>query len=275
MADASLTVGAGGLRTRLGMGSTWYRLNLATAAGHLIECGAQATGGLWCNWSEAPDLANVGYPIAEIDPDGTFRISKPPATGGAVNRETVAEQLLYEVGDPAAYLTPDVVADFTNLTLREIAQDVVEVTGTRGKPATSTYKASIAYRDGWMASGTLAIFGADATIKAHRAGEMLLERLKRIGMRYAASKIETIGAGDVVPSVLPSISPPEVMLRVSVRDSSKTDVERFTKEFAPLVTSGPPGVTGYTTGRPAVREVFAYWPALIAKSAIQEKIDIC
>jgi hypothetical protein len=273
VADASLTVGPAVFEHRW----EWIdltRLNLATAAGHLIECGAQATGGLWCNWSEAPDLADVGYPIAEIDPSGTFRIEKPPNTGGAVNCETIAEQLLYEVGDPAAYLTPDVVADFTNLALREVANDVIEVTGSRGKPATSTYKASIAYRDGWMASGMLAIFGVDAAAKARRAGEMLLARLKRAGHEFAASKIETIGAGDVVPGVIPPADPTEVMLRVSVRDSSRVAVERFTKEFAPLVTSGPPGVTGYTTGRPAVREVFAYWPALIAKSAIKEEVHL-
>jgi hypothetical protein len=219
-------------------------------------------------------LADVGYPIAEIDPGGDFRIEKPPNTGGAVNRETIAEQLLYEVGDPAAYLTPDLVADFTNLALREVANDVVEVTGSPGKPATSTYKASIAYRDGWLASGMLAIFGVDAAAKARRAGEMLLDRLKRAGHVFAATKIETIGAGDVLPGVVPPANPPEVMLRVSVRDSSRAAVERFTKEFAPLVTSGPPGVTGYTTGRPAVRELFAYWPALIAKSAIKEEVHL-
>ena len=188
--------------------------------------------------------------------------------------ETVTEQLLYEVGDPAAYLTPDVVADFTSVALRQAANDVVEVTGSRGKLATDSYKVSIAYRDGFASSGMLAIAGPDAPMKARRAGEMLLERLKRIGLTFAASNIETIGAGDVVLGVLPTVVPPEVMLRVSVRDASKAAVERFTKEFAPLVTSGPPGVTGYTTGRPAVREVFAYWPALIAKSAIREEVRI-
>jgi hypothetical protein len=120
----------------------------------------------------------------------------------------------------------------------------------------------------------LAISGPDAPSKARRAGQMLLDRLQRIGLTFAASNIETIGAGAVVPGVLPVANAAEVMLRVSVRDSSKAAVERFTKEFAPLVTSGPPGVTGYTTGRPAVREVFAYWPALIAKTAVQEEVHL-
>jgi hypothetical protein len=268
VADASLTVGPAVFEHGW-QWSEWDRLSAATVAGHLIECGAQATGGLWCNWQEAPDLADVGYPITEVDPNGTLRISKPPGTGGAVNRETIAEQLLYEVGDPAAYLTPDVVADFTSVALREIGPDVVEISGACGKPATDSYKVSIAYRDGFAASGTLAIVGPDAAGKARKAGEMLLNRLQRIGLTFAGSNIETIGAGDVVPGVLRSVDAPEVMLRVSVRDPSRSAVERFTKEFAPLVTSGPPGITGYTTGRPPVREVFAYWPALIAKSAVR------
>jgi hypothetical protein len=274
VADACLTVAPAVFEH----GWSWDDLDkvaAATAAGHLIECGAQATGGLWCNWHEAPDLADVGYPIAEIEPGGTFRITKPPKTGGAINRETIAEQLLYEVGDPAAYLTPDLTADFTSLTLREKGPDVVEITGARGKPATSTLKVSIAYRDGWMSSGMLTIAGPGAAVKARRAGAMLLERLRRIGLNFAGANVEAIGAGDVAPGVLPAVDAPEVMLRVSVRDPSKVAVERFTKEFAPLVTSGPPGVTGYTTGRPAVREVFAFWPALIDKAAVPEEISLC
>ncbi len=274
IADASLTVAPAVFEHAWSLDDV-DRVCAATVAGHLIECGAQATGGLWCNWTTAPDLANVGYPIAEIDADGAFRIAKPEGTGGAVNFETIAEQLLYEVGDPAAYLTPDVTADFTSVSLRETANDVVQVSGAKGKPATDSYKVSIAYRDGFTASGMLAIFGPDAPMKARRAGEIMLDRLRRIGLNFASSNIECLGAGDVMPGIVSArIDPPEVMLRVSVRDASKTAVERFTKEFAPLVTSGPPGVTGYTTGRPTVRELFAYWPALIAKSAVREEVRL-
>jgi len=273
VADASLTV-APALFEHNWEWNDWDRLGAATTAGHLIECGAQVTGGLWCRWQDVPNLADVGYPIAEVDLDGTFRISKTPNSGGIVNRETVAEQLLYEVGDPARYLTPDVVADFTTVALRESAPDEVEVTRSHGLPATDTYKVSIAYRDGYMASGLLAIAGPHASTKAKRAGEMLLARLTRIGLTFEASHIETIGDGSLARGVLGVQDVPEVMLRVGVRDHSKAAVERFTKEFAPLVTSGPPGVTGYTTGRPPVREVFAYWPALIAKSAIREEVRI-
>src|SRR5205085_10611200 len=178
VADASLTVGPAAHEFGWAW-DDWDRLAGATAAGHLIECGAQATGGLWCNWQEAPDLAGVGYPVAELGDDGSFLLGKPPETGGAINRETVAEQLLYEVGDPAAYLTPDVVADFTSLRLTERGRDAVHVGGARGKPATDTYKVSIAYRDGYGASGTLVVAGPAAAAKARRCGEIGLERLRR------------------------------------------------------------------------------------------------
>jgi hypothetical protein len=274
VADASLTLGPA-VHEFGWAWDDWDRLAAGTVAGHLIECGAQATGGLWCNWQEAPDLGKVGYPVAEVEAGGTLRLTKPPGTGGAVNRETVAEQLLYEVGDPAAYLTPDVVADFTSVRLVEAGPDVVAVEGARGKPATDSYKVSIAYRDGFTASGTLVIFGPGAPAKARRCGEMILQRLRRAGADPEASNVECLGAGDCVPGVVPAAAePPEVVLRVTVRDPRRHVIERFTRELAPLVTSGPPGVTGYTTGRPAVREVFAYWPALVAKSAVTPEVSI-
>src|SRR5262249_51317066 len=235
------------------------------------------------------DAAFPGYPIADIEADGSFTLTKPPGTRGAVNTETCAEQLLYEVGDPAAYLTPDVVVDLTTLTLTPAGPDAVRVADVRGRPATDTYKVSIAYRDGFTASGTLVIVGPDAVAKAEKSGEILLARLKAAGHTYEHSYVEVLGGGDGVPGVglrpefeltdesgqrigtfVPSsgISPPEVVLRVAVRDANKAAVERFTKEFAPLVTAGLAGTTGYTTGRPQVREVFAYWPALVAKPAV-------
>ena len=273
VADASLTLGpaahAFGWKW-----DDWPRLAAGTVAGHLIECGAQVTGGLWCNWQEAPDFANVGYPVAEIQSNGDFLITKPNGSGGAVNIETVSEQLLYEVGDPAAYLTPDVVADFTSVQLKQTGANSVAVTAAGGKPATKSYKVSIAYRDGFASSGTLVIAGPGAAAKARLCGEMLLDRLKRVGIVPDHSLIECLGAGACTPGVLPAADPPEVVLRVAIRDASKAKVERFTKEFAPLVTSGPPGVTGYTTGRPAVRETFAYWPALIAKDAVQPRVQL-
>jgi Acyclic terpene utilisation family protein AtuA len=272
VADASLTVGPAVFEH----GWEWTdidRVCAATAAGHLIECGAQATGGLWTNWTEIPDLADVGYPIADVAADGQFRIEKPAGSGGAVNFETISEQLLYEVGEPAAYLTPDVTADFTSITLTETARETVEVTGARGKPVTDSYKVSVAYRDGYTASGTLVLLGPEAERKGRFAGQVLLDRLKRAGFEYADALVECLGTGDGVSGVIRGrYDPPEVVLRVAVRSPDRAAVERFTKEFAPLVTAGPPGVTGYTTGRPAVREVFAYWPALSAKIAVDPHV---
>jgi hypothetical protein len=273
VADASLTL-APAVHELGWAWDDWDRLAAGTVAGHIIECGAQATGGLWCNWLEAPDLADVGYPVAEIERGGTFRITKPPGTGGRVNTETVAEQLLYEIGDPAAYLTPDVTADFTSIRLSDAGMDLVTVESARGRPATNSYKVSIAYRDGFMASGTLTIFGPEAAAKARRCGEMIFQRLDRIGLHPEHRNIECLGAGDCVPRGALRADVPEVVLRVSVRDARKAVVERFTKEFAPLVTSGPPGVTGYTIGRPPVREVFAYWPALVAKEAVAAHVQL-
>jgi hypothetical protein len=272
VADAALTVGpaahAFGWRW-----DDWDRLSAGSVAGHLIECGAQATGGLWCNWQEA-DLAEVGYPFVDVTADGSFTVSKPAGTGGAVNVETVAEQLLYEVGDPASYLTPDVTADFTSVALAQAGPDAVRVMGAKGQPAPARYKVSIAYRDGWAASGTLVIAGPGAADKARRAGEMILARLKRAGAMPARHHVECLGAGDSLPGVLPSADAPEVVLRVAVHDANRAVVERFSRELAPLVTSGPPGVTGYTTGRPAVREVFAYWPALIDRAAVPAGVQV-
>jgi hypothetical protein len=276
VADASLTVGPAAYEFGWGFGEVDLdRIAAASVAGHLIECGAQATGGLWINANEETRLGEVGYPIAEISEDGTFTISKPPNTGGAVNLETVSEQLLYEVAEPARYYTPDVVADFTTVNLTQSGPDTVSVMGGTSNGLTDTYKVSIAYRDGFMSAGTLLIAGPNAAMKARQSGAIMLEKLRQAGFTYTASNVEALGAGDCVPGVVGSNSdPPEVVLRVAVRDPRKSAVERFTKEFAPLVTSGFPGTTGYTTGRPPVREVFAYWPALIAKSTITPHVEV-
>src|SRR5262249_34825197 len=153
-------------------------------------------------------------------------------------RETVSEQLLYEVGDPAAYLTPDVVADFTSVRLDEPARDVVAVSGAHGTPAPDRLKVSIAYRDGYSASGTLLIAGPGAADKARQCGEIIRARLRRAGREPEHFHVECLGSGDSLPGVLPRVDAPEVVLRVSVRDSRKDVVERFSRELAPLVTAG-------------------------------------
>src|SRR4051794_25020496 len=205
VADASLTVGPAAHEFGWGFGPPDLdRLAAATVAGHLIECGAQATGGLWINAGEDTQLADVGYPIAEASPDGRFTLTKPEKTGGAVNIETVSEQLLYEVADPARYYTPDVVADFTTVRLQETGPDAVSVSGGTGREVTDTYKVSIAYRDGFMSAGTLVIAGPHAAEKARRSGAVILEKLRQAGFEFAASHVEALGTGDSLPGVLPA-----------------------------------------------------------------------
>ena len=195
VADASLTVGPLVHEFGWSLGALDH-LAAATVAGHLIECGAQATGGLWVNAAADTGLETVGYPIADVSADGTFTLTKPPGTGGVVNVETVAEQLLYEVADPARYYTPDVVADFTTVHLKPAGPDEVAVSGGTSNGVTDTYKVSVSYRDGFTAAGTLVIAGPNAAAKARHSGAVILDRLRQSGLTFAHSHVEALGAGD-------------------------------------------------------------------------------
>lgn len=273
VADASLTLGPAlyefGWRD-----DDWPRLAAASVAGHLIECGAQATGGMYSAWDANLPLANVGYPIVEIDAEGHVTITKPPGTDGAVTPDTVSEQLIYEIGDPQHYLTPDVDVDFSHVRLQQVGPDRVEVSGAAGNPPPPTYKVSMAYRDGYMATGTLVVYGPNATQRARQCGEMLLQRVRRAGHTLARTNIECLGSGHVVPGVAPLVDAPEVVLRVTVHDPSKTAVERFAREFAPLVTSGQPGVTGYIGPRSKPWPVLAYWPTTIHRNRVHPVVEV-
>jgi hypothetical protein len=272
VADASLTLGPAAAHFGWDW-DDWNRLAGASTAGHLIECGAQATGGLWSGWAELPDFAGMGYPIAEIAEDGSFAITKPPGTGGRVSVETVTEQLLYEIDDPARYRTPDVDVDFTGLSIAGQGSDRVVVTGASGRPPSDRLKLVGVYRDGWTASGMLAVVGRDAEAKARAAGQVILERVRRAGYSLADALVECLGAGDVACGVVRPSSPPfEVVLRVTVRDPERAAVERFCRELAPLVTAGPPGIVGYAAGRPAPRPAFGYWPALVPRDLAQSRV---
>jgi len=277
VADASLTVGPA--IHEFGWGwDDWDRLAAATVAGHLIECGAQSTGGMFSDWDRdgaGIPLANVGYPIAELSSEGSIVITKPERTDGVVSVASVAEQLVYEIGDPRHYLTPDVDANFSHVTMEQIGRDRVSVAGAKGNPAPETLKVSMAYRDGYLASGTLVICGRDAAAKARACGEIILARLERSGVVLERTNIEALGGGDSVPGGWPeSASPWEVTLRVTAHDHSKEKLERFLREFAPLVTAGPSGVTGYTGPRPKPYPVMAYWPTLISKSRLQPTLHV-
>jgi hypothetical protein len=273
-ADASLTLGPAAAHFGWDW-DDWAKLAGASAAGHLIECGAQATGGLWYGWAELPDLAGIGYPIAEIDEQGGFVITKPAGTGGRVHVGTVTEQLLYEIDDPARYRTPDVDVDFTRLTISEQGPDRVAVAGAAGNPPSDRLKMVAVFQDGWTSSGIVAVVGRDAEPKARAAGALVLERVRRAGFPLADSLVECFGAGDVSPGVVrPTVPPFEVMMRVTVRDPSRAAVERFCRELAPLVTAGPPGIAGYAASRPAPRPAFGYWPALIPRSRVEDQVRV-
>jgi hypothetical protein len=275
VADASLTVGP--VMHEFGWRwDDWDRLAGATVAGHLIECGAQATGGYSTVWQDL-DLANVGYPIAVVNDDGSCVITKPEGTGGAVNRRTVVEQLVYEIGDPRRYLTPDVIADFASVEVEDQGQDRVAVRGAKGQPAPESYKVSLAYRDGYTAGSQLLVYGHDCIAKARACAEMIFERLARAGFQYHGSHVELLGAGEAAgvetDSGAPS-QPREVVLRISVQDARRDAVERFTKEIAPLVTSGPAGLAGYAAGRATARPVFAYWPTVVPKHLVTSRVAV-
>jgi len=255
----------------------WDKVSAGTIAGHIIECGAQSSGGnCQYDWQNIPDMANVGFPIVEASPDGSFIVTKHSNTGGRVNIQGVKEQLLYEMGDPHKYITPDVVADFTTIQLEEAGDNRVRVHGIKGNPSTDFYKISIAYSDGFKAVGTLVYSWPDAYEKAKAADKILRDRIDRLGLKFETILTEFVGVNATHGHLAGSPSPdiPEVQLRVGVRGQSKQDVERFTKEIAPLILTGPPSVTGFAGGRPKVEEIMAYFPALIPKSLIETKVDV-
>jgi hypothetical protein len=244
----------------------------ATLAGHLIECGTQATGGLLSNWTELSDVADMGFPYVEIEEDGTFIITKPKKTGGVVSVRTVKEQMVYEIGDPSAMVTPDVIVSFLDVNLQEVGQDRVRVSGAKGKKTTDTYKVSASVRRGWRAESTLALFGDELVQKCQKMGEVILERVKMAGYKIDRSDISCVGYNAVTPLEPCQLPLYETMMRIAVSSDEREAVERFTKEVAPLVTSGPAGVTGYVGGRAPVREEFAFWPCLIPKKDVHPKI---
>jgi len=272
VADPSLTVGAC-LHHFGWKDDDWDKLAGATVAGHLIECGTQVTGGISTDWLDLPDPGHIGFPIVDVSEDGSFVVTKPAGTGGVVTEGTVKEQLLYEIGDPAAYISPDVTVSFLSLDVEDLGSDRVRVSGAKGASAPKTLKVSATYRDGYWAAGTLTIIGHDARAKAERCGEIVLERVREAGYELRESVVECLG-GESIPramSVTSDTGHPLVdraLLRIAVAADSSAAVERFTRELMPLITAGPQGTTGYSDGRPRVHPLFRYWPCLIDRIAV-------
>jgi hypothetical protein len=276
--DTGLTLGP--LMHALGWAAdAWDRIAAGTVAGHIIECGAQASGGnCLSDWTKIPDLAGVGYPIVEAQADGTFDLIKHPGTGGRIDVAGVTEQLVYEMGDPREYITPDGVADFTTIQLTQVSKDRVRVSGVRGKPATDRLKVSVAYFYGYKAVGTLVYAWPDALEKAKAADRILRQRLQRLGLEFEAIHTEFVGAnathGALALKDVDTATIPEVQLRIGVRSPDKEAVDRFTREIAPLILNGPPSVTGFAGGRPKPEEIVAYWPALIDKRMVKPVVEV-
>lgn len=275
VADPSLTVGP--CIAHFGWKIDDYaKLAGATVAGHLIECGTQVTGGISTDWLELRNNAGIGFPIVEMTDDATCVVTKPAGTGGSVDQRTVKEQLLYEIGDPARYLSPDVTVSFLTLRVEDKGDDRVRVSGATGGPPPADYKVSVTFRAGYRATGTLLVFGRDAVAKARLCGQLVLEKMRQSGFTPAQSLVECLGNGAAAPGVLPppAIESMETVLRISVSDPRREIVERFTREMTPLITAGPQGITGYSEGRPAVREVFAYWPTLISRESVRPVVEM-
>ena len=255
----------------------WDLLASGTVAGHIIECGAQCTGGnCLIGWEEIPDMVDPGYPIIEAHPDGEFYVTKHAGTGGKVTVASITEQLVYEMGDPANYITPDCVADFTTVNLTQDGRERVKVSGVGGRAATDSLKVSLSYFYGFKSVGALTYTWPDAFKKAQRADSILRGRLERLGLEYEQILTEYVGVDSTHGrlSGRPDPDIPEVQLRVGVRAREREPVERFTREIAPLILNGPPSVTGFAGGRPKVEEIVAYWPALIPKSEVRTRVEI-
>ncbi len=261
VADPSLTVGPA--MAHFGWNADEYaNIAGATVAGHLIECGQQVTGGISTHWLDVPGNIDIGYPIVEISADGSCTVTKPANTGGEVSERTVKEQLLYEIGDPENYLSPDVTVSFLGLRVEDQGHDRVRVSGAIGRPPPASYKVSATYAAGFKAAGSLTIIGRNATTKARRCGDVIRQRLRTLGVEPVEFLAETLGMGNCV------------VLRVGVGDGRREVVEAFCREVMPLVTCGPQGTTGYAEGRPAVRETFGYWPTLIRREVVKPVVEL-
>lgn len=273
VADASLTVGP----AMHEFGAAWDDWNLLaglSVAGHLIECGAQVTGGYSVSFNEHPRMVDIGYPIAEIEADGSCVVTKPGRTDGVVDRRTVVEQLVYEIGDPRHYLTPDVDCDFSTVEIQDLGHDRVRVFGATGRAAPTSYKVSMARRDGYSAAAQLVCWGEGAVAVADEASELVQRRLELLGCKPERWHVELLGRNDALPILEPTYMPLEVVLRMAVHDHRREVVEKFAGLIAPLITNGPAGLAGYAAGRPNVRPVYAYWPTLIPKELVQSVVAV-
>lgn len=245
----------------------------AIIAGHLIECGTQVTGGFSTHWLSIPAMTEPGFPVVEMHSDGSFVVTKPPGSEGEVTLRTVKEQLLYEIQDPANYLCPDVTASLLSVKLIEEGKDRIKIEGITGMAPPNSLKVSATYRNGYKIEGTIALFGRDCKKKGYRCGEIIRERLKHAGFTLEEYLVECLGGGDIVPGIDDS-NTMEIVLRIAARSQTKDPLEYLAKEIASLVTSGPQGITGYSSGRPKPRQIFCFWPTLISEADVTTYVNV-
>lgn len=248
-----------------------------TIMGHIVECGPQCTGGNYSGWRDVEDFARIGYPVVEAHADGSFVITKHDNTGGLVSVETITSQLLYELGDPENYLGPDCVADFTTINIEQEGDNRVAISGIKGRAPTPTYKVSMSYSNGYKILGTLCVSGPDAVEKAHILADMVWKRTALHGVDIPEDQrfLELFGTNVLYKGLVPAAEQPaEIMLRIGARGDDAKALNTMGTELAPLITSGPPGVTGFAGGRPRASEVVGYWPALIDKQKVKTTVSV-
>ncbi|GIL34126.1 acyclic terpene utilization AtuA family protein [Phycicoccus sp. DTK01] len=255
----------------------WDRLAAGTAAAHVVECGAQSTGGLFSKgWQSVPGMVDMGYPTAEVFEDGSAVVSKTPGSGGEVTVASVSEQMVYEVLDTAAYLTADVTADFTGITLEQVGPDRVRVDGVVGREAPRTLKVNMGYRAGFVGSAQFTYTWPDAKAKADRAVELLEERLERAGFQHSGTRVEYIGANSIWSPLVPPPEDPEaleVTVRYAARCPSREEARKVFSELVPICNNGPAGMGGLGTRLP-ITEQFGIWPALIPREMVQQQVEM-
>jgi hypothetical protein len=243
----------------------WDRRAAGVIAGHIIECGGQASGGNFAGgWQDVPALADLGYPIVEVEAGGDFVVTKHPGLGGLVTPAVVKEQLVYEIGDPRQYLTPDVTADFTSVRLADRGADRVHVSGARGGPPPPQLKASLSYDNGWKNVATLMFAWPHAERRARAAADLLLARCRKLGIVIDDHRVELLGGAD------------DVLLRLAIRTRDRESAQRFGREIAPLITSGLPGACGGPGfgGRPDPAPIVDFWPALVPRDAVTPAVEV-
>ncbi len=271
-ADSALALGV--LMHEFGWSADEYdRLAAGSLVGHVLECGPQATGGIHTDWQDVPGWENIGYPIAACSADGSFVLSKPPSTGGLITRGVVTEQILYEIGDPAAYILPDVVADFSGVNVVELGGDRVRVSGAKGRPPTPDYKVSATWIDGYRAVATFSIVGPDAALKADRTATALISRARALFAKkglpdFTSTHFEALGAEAAYPAAQQNRSTREVVLRLVVAHPDRRALDMFSKEIGSVGISFAPGTTGLLSGRPKPTPVIRLLTAFVEKARL-------